>query len=98
MLSRLAASKRDIVLNELLRGTDVSEEMPSNTIIIANNTIEILDGEFNDPHTGIWVEIERDPQCLVCGEAMKTDAAESAISLSSLSDMLDESVIEGEND
>ena len=95
---KVGSIQTDIVLNELLRGTDVSEEMPSNTIIIANNTIEILDGEFNDPHTGIWVAIERDPQCLVCGEAMKTDAAESAISLSSLSDMLDESVIEGEND
>jgi len=85
-VTKIASIQTDLVLNELLRGTDVSEEMPGNTIIVANNAMEIIDGAVSDPHTGLWVEIPRDPECLVCGDKFRlTDEAEhEAISLDQL--------------
>lgn len=67
-VTKVASIQTDIVLNELLRGLDVSEEMPANTIIVANNSMEILEDTVNEAHTAIWVEIPRDPDCLVCGD------------------------------
>lgn len=85
-VTKVASIQTDLVLNELLRGTDVSEEMPANTIIIANNTLEIIDGETSAPHTGVWVDIPRDPDCLVCGDKLRL-ADESAIG-TSLDDLM----------
>ncbi|GAB1422452.1 hypothetical protein MASR2M15_26850 [Anaerolineales bacterium] len=85
-VTKVASVQADLCLNYLLRGTTVSEEMPANTIVIANNTLEILAGELNDPHTAVWVNIARDPACLVCGEKMRlTDDEAESLSLSSLS-------------
>jgi molybdopterin/thiamine biosynthesis adenylyltransferase len=67
-VTKVASIQTDRVLNELLRGTETSEEMPANTIIVANNEMEIVEGAANDPHTGLWVDIPRDPECLVCGD------------------------------
>lgn len=77
-VTKVASIQTDLIINELLRGTDVSEEMPGNTIILANNTLEILDGEMNPPHTSIWVTIPRDPDCLVCGDKMQLNDAQAA--------------------
>lgn len=86
-VTKVASVQTDLVLNELLRGTPVSEEMPANTIILANNYIEIVDGATNEPHTGLWVNIQRDPYCLVCGEKMRlTDAGRVRLSLDALAD------------
>lgn len=68
---KVAAIQADLVLNELLSGTNVSESMPANTIIVANNSLEIIEGQANQPHTSLWVDIPRDPDCLVCGERMR---------------------------
>jgi len=76
-VAKVASIQTDLILNELLRGTDVHEEMPANTVIVANNHIEILEGEVNDPHTGIWVDIPRDIDCLVCGDKMQLSAESS---------------------
>lgn len=85
-VTKVGSIQTDIVLNELLRGTDVSEEMPTNTIIVANNEIEIIDGESSPPHTGLWVDIPRDPECLVCGDKFQltSEAEHHAISLDDL--------------
>jgi len=84
-VTKVASIQTDLILNELLRGTDVSEPMPANTIIITNNSMEIMDGEVNDPHTGLWVEIDRDPDCLVCGQKVQLSAeSSSSISLDDL--------------
>lgn len=72
---KVAAIQADLVLNELLKGTPVSEEMPGNTIIVANNALEIVEGQINQPHTAVWVQIERDPECLVCGDRARRFAA-----------------------
>lgn len=84
-VTKVASIQADIALNELMRGTDVSEDMPANTIIIANNGMEIIDGQESDPHTGLWINIERDPDCLVCGDKVRlSDEAHAAISLDDL--------------
>ncbi|MFN8372967.1 MAG: ThiF family adenylyltransferase [Anaerolineae bacterium] len=67
----VAAVQADLALNELMHGMSVYKTMPGNTIIMANNAMEIMDGVMSDPHTSIWITIERDPNCLVCGAAAK---------------------------
>jgi molybdopterin/thiamine biosynthesis adenylyltransferase len=68
---RVAAVQSDLVLNELLDGTDHYKPMPANTIVMANNAIEILEGQVTPPHSSLWLPIERDPNCLVCGDAVR---------------------------
>lgn len=70
---RVATVQADLALNELLRGTDVYQKMPANTIIMANRELEIIDGQVNPPHTSVWVNIERDPNCLICGDSVRRD-------------------------
>lgn len=74
---RVASVQANLALNELLRGTNVYEQMPANTLIQANKAIEILDGEISQPHTAVWINVERDPACLVCGDEARrrTDLA-----------------------
>ncbi|MCY3780904.1 MAG: ThiF family adenylyltransferase [Chloroflexi bacterium] len=70
-VTKVAGIQTDLIINELLRGTGAYEPSPANTLIVTNNTMEIIEGRENDPHTGIWIEIGRDPDCLVCGEKLK---------------------------
>jgi molybdopterin/thiamine biosynthesis adenylyltransferase len=84
-VTKIASIQTDIVLNELLRGTDVSEEMPANTLIVANNSMEIVNGQINEAHTALWVDIPRDPDCLVCGDKLRlTDESSESVSLDDL--------------
>ena len=70
---RVAATQADLALNELLAGTNVYKIMPANTVILANTALEILSGQISQPYTAEWVNIERDPDCLVCGDALRND-------------------------
>ncbi|MEM9954690.1 MAG: ThiF family adenylyltransferase [Chloroflexota bacterium] len=81
-VTKVASIQTDIILNELLRGSDASEEMPANTIIVANNEMEIIEGAVNEPHTGLWVGISRDPDCLVCGDRARLAQEEDHDALS----------------
>ena len=67
----MAGIQTDLIINELLRGTSAHEEMPANTLIVANSYLDIIEGQESDPHSGLWIEIARDPDCLVCGERLK---------------------------
>ncbi|NWF69770.1 MAG: ThiF family adenylyltransferase [Chloroflexi bacterium] len=81
----VAAVQADLALNELMLGSNFYKKMPANTLIMANTALEILDGVTSEPHTSIWVEVERDPQCLVCGAASKlVDKAQQPLSLDDL--------------
>lgn len=71
---RVAAAQSDIALKELMSDTDLYEQLPANTLIMANNAIEIVDGEITPPHSAVWVNIERDPKCLVCGDRIRQQA------------------------
>ncbi len=70
-VTKIAGIQTDLILNELLRGSAVYEEMPANTIIVTNTSLDVIEGQENDPHSSIWVDIQRDPDCLVCGERLK---------------------------
>ena len=89
-VTKVAGIQTDLILNELLRGTDAHHEMPANTIIVANTYMDIIDQQENEPHTAIWIDIARDPDCLVCGERLKQGVSmlvredERAVSLDDL--------------
>jgi hypothetical protein len=89
-VTKVASIQTDLILNELLRGTDLHNDMPGNTIVIANRELEILDGVTNQPHTAVWVDIPRDPDCLVCGDKLRlNDESRQSMSL----DDLDTSIV-----
>ena len=70
-VTKVAGIQTDLIINELLRGTDAHEALPANTLIVTNHYMDIIEGQMTEPHTGLWVEITRDPDCLVCGERLK---------------------------
>lgn len=89
-VTRVATVQTHLILNELLKGTDVYEPMPGNTVILANSALEIVNGQVSQPQTAIWVTIDRDPECLVCGDklrnALTEGREESSLSLADLMD------------
>lgn len=95
-VTRVAGVQADFALRELLRGTDLYEPLPANTVILANRTIEIIEGEETPPHSALWVEIERDPECLVCGDKMRSQSTREFVALNvlSLDDLAGEAGIE----
>ena len=74
---RVASAQADMTLNELLRETDVYRTMPGNTVVLANTTLEIVDGETSLPYTAVWATVERNPHCLVCGDGLQQKMADS---------------------
>ena len=70
-VTKVAGIQTDLIINELLRGTSAHEEMPANTLIVANSYLDIIEGQESEPHSSLWIEIGRDPDCLVCGERLK---------------------------
>ena len=101
-VTKVAGIQTDLILGELLRGTDIYEEMPANTLIVTNHYMDIIEGDESDPHTGIWINIQRDPDCLVCGERLKQGVSmlvredEGGISLDDLaaSDLMTDIIFE----
>ena len=70
-VARVAAAQADMALRELLRDTDQYQPLPGNTVILANNALEIIEGQVTPPFSAVWVHIQRDPDCLVCGDALR---------------------------
>ncbi|MCY3834261.1 MAG: ThiF family adenylyltransferase [Chloroflexi bacterium] len=70
-VTKVAGIQTDLILNELLRGTNAHEEMPANTLIVSNSYVEIIEGQESEPHTSLWIDIERDADCLVCGDRLQ---------------------------
>jgi molybdopterin/thiamine biosynthesis adenylyltransferase len=96
---RVALTQADFAIKFLLRETDHYSSLPANTIILANNVLEILTGQETPPHSALWIEVERDPHCLVCGDQMQRNATYSQmIKGISLQDLADETGISVESD
>jgi molybdopterin/thiamine biosynthesis adenylyltransferase len=84
---RIAATHADIALNELLIGQSIHRTYPANTVILANVAMEIFEGVVTPPYSAQWIDIPRNPYCLVCGD----QHAHAALSLDELaSDLLTE--------
>lgn len=84
---RIAAAQGDMALNWLLRDTDVYKPPPANTVVMANTALEITEGEITPPYSAVWVNIQRDPNCLVCGDKVRAQHLEDeqpALSLDEL--------------
>jgi molybdopterin/thiamine biosynthesis adenylyltransferase len=92
---RVAAVQAEFVLSELLKGTDVYRPYPANTVVLANAAIEIIAGEITPPHSSIWVQIERDGDCLVCGKRIRAEDEQQDFSLE---DLASETGIQVESD
>jgi len=71
---RVAAAQADFALNWLLRDTPAYLELPANTLILANRTMEIMPGLILPPYGAQWLDIARDPDCLVCGGDYRSEA------------------------
>jgi molybdopterin/thiamine biosynthesis adenylyltransferase len=78
---RVANTQANIVLNLLLEGTPAERHLPANTILLANKPIVILEGHMTPPFSAEWVEIQRNPACLVCS-SYHTHAAQAQEELS----------------
>ncbi len=97
-VTRVAGAQADLALNELLIGTDVYKAMPANTVIMANTALEILDGQISEPYTAVWVNIERNPNCLVCGDQLRNQLAAEAAGDVSLTDLMESTGLALEED
>ena len=83
---RVAAAQSYFALTELLHAVNGNGDLRANTLLIANRDMEIFEG-VNTPAQGVvWVDIERNLECLVCGEALREgDEGELPVSLEELS-------------
>ncbi|MFW5691438.1 MAG: HesA/MoeB/ThiF family protein [Chloroflexota bacterium] len=82
---RVAAAQADFALRELLADTDQYQPLPGNTVILANSGLEIIEGQITPPFSAVWAQIDRDPECLVCGDRMRArQTDEIEISLDTL--------------
>ena len=104
-VTKIAGIQTDLVLNELLHGSAYHEAMPGNTLIAANRALEIIEDQANEAHTSLWVEVPRDPDCLVCGDKLRQGTSllakrdDAAVSLDDLaaSDLTADIVFESDD-
>lgn len=71
---RVAGVQADFVLKELLRASNPDDRLyqfPANTVVLANSAIEIIAGQVTPPHSAVWVQVERNVRCLICGDEMQ---------------------------
>jgi molybdopterin/thiamine biosynthesis adenylyltransferase len=73
---RVATAQADIALRYLL-GT--ADQLPANTVVLANNDLEIIEGTITPTYGAVWVDIQRDPDCLVCGDKLNAEAEEMSL-------------------
>jgi molybdopterin/thiamine biosynthesis adenylyltransferase len=83
-VTRVASAQSDFALTMLLK--DSRPSLPANTLVMANAPLEIVAGQTTPAQSAVWVNIARDPHCLVCGDRMRM--ADEAVSLDDLADML----------
>ncbi|MBE2268953.1 MAG: ThiF family adenylyltransferase [Anaerolinea sp.] len=87
-VTRVASAQADLALNELLNGTEIYKAMPGNTVILANTALEIIDGQMSLPYTAVWATIERNPDCLICGDYFRQQTEQSEAQNVSLDDLM----------
>jgi molybdopterin/thiamine biosynthesis adenylyltransferase len=67
-VTRIASAQADMALNDLLIGQPIHRTLPANTVIMANVEMEIYEGVVVDPYSAAWIDIPRNPRCMVCGD------------------------------
>lgn len=81
---RVANTQANIALNILLEGTPAERRLPANTVLLANQPLEILRGQITPPFSAEWVNIPRNANCLICGDYYAVQADEHGLSLDAL--------------
>ncbi|MBN1679361.1 MAG: ThiF family adenylyltransferase [Anaerolineae bacterium] len=81
---RIAATQADLTLNLLLENTDGHRPVPANTVVLANTQLEIFEDRVSLPYTAEWVNIPRNPDCLVCGHLHRPPDDQPDVSLNDL--------------
>ncbi len=81
---RVANTQATMVLNVLLEDTAAKRDFPANTVLIANQAIELLEGQITPPASAEWVNIPRNPTCLICGDHYQSQSADDSLSLDML--------------
>lgn len=84
---RIANTQAHVALNVLLQSTTAARELPGNTVLMANQPLEIIANKITLPFSAEWVNIQRNPACLVCGDYYQHEAA--AVAELSLDDLLE---------
>lgn len=64
---RVASAQADMALNFLLQGQPIYRQYPANTVVLANVALEVFEGVTVPPYSAQWLNIPRDPHCMVCG-------------------------------
>ncbi|MBX3080326.1 MAG: ThiF family adenylyltransferase [Anaerolineae bacterium] len=80
-VARVASVQADLALNELLKGQPVHRDYPANTVILANVALEVMEGLILPPYSAQWINVPRNPHCMVCGTG---EEAAKALSLDEL--------------
>jgi hypothetical protein len=57
-----------------------------------------MTGQISQPYTAVWVNIERDAHCLVCGDALRNELSGEAKEEVSLSDLMEATGVTLEED
>jgi molybdopterin/thiamine biosynthesis adenylyltransferase len=96
-VTRVASVQADLALNELLTGQPIHRTYPTNTVILANVRLEISDTVTLPPYGAYWVNIKRDPRCLVCGDNAAAEESSLNLSLKELGNIIEEQGQETEN-
>jgi hypothetical protein len=82
---RVASVQADMALNDLLSETLLHRSHPGNTVILTNSALEILTGQVTPPYGALWITVERDPDCMVCGWRGQSQVTQdTAVSLDDL--------------
>lgn len=92
---RVANTQANIALNVLVNGTESVRDLPGNTVILANQPLEIVAGKITPPFSAEWVNVQRNPNCLVCGGYYQ-QAASAAVALS-LDELLSDQSVDALN-
>lgn len=95
---RVANTQANIALNVLLAETSAVRDLPANTVIIANQFLEILEGQQTLPFGVEWVEIAQNPACLVCGTSTTASRLANDLSLDALLGATDDETWQEEKD
>jgi molybdopterin/thiamine biosynthesis adenylyltransferase len=95
---RVAGVQADLALNALLAGTPSYAPPPANTVVLANRSLEIVTGVVTPMFGAEWIDIPRDPACLVCGDAVRRlEAADEVVSFADLLNEEDRLRMDGEH-
>ena len=82
---RIAGAQSYFAITELLRRSEDQASLRANTLLLANRDLEFFQGVKTPAHSSVWVEIEQNPDCNICGIAYQNEGDNEPITLEELS-------------